>query len=600
MNPNLYEMEGSMQRLVNHELESGNQPTNYNVGNPNVLLFPTFDNQLVPFESRTGQQELVSSPSHCLNGVISDAPNSSCRFRCEVLDDCAKARFYARALEFYLLDDEVADLDCLYAGCPAQNFKNSKAMLRHLKGCSYSDKGVFRCPLCNRHESFRVRSSSRCRWNKKHFGQKLKNIFRGFTGNRPETQKPVHNGLCHQCSAPLDKLSMQGAGHATQFIGAYPMQSTTPAIIPNQIELDMLDSRHNELDPDCLPSELSTEYNSLASRAGDSSSENSPIHPQPRQEYNDTYLGSEVSSAVVSLDGNIVNTDISPESSHHGEIPVTFHLHNSRSKLKRATRPLTDFFGEASSSSGIEIQRSASLYENVSTSHSLEPLNSLGAGTLIGSANLPTTRTPHLGPLKLRIDTSPPTRKFAEPALDYQVSLYSNQTVSYPVTTEIQMAAGLPTNLTHSQPSGISTLDTLPLGDDIFMAQSFLTSINPSPSASPFSTLNSQQTSPGSSPPEQEIVCPAPACFFKPTGRPDKRKSYLRKHMNVHKKQPSIPCTDCGATFTRHDNMVAHRGREHSTSPSKRRRGSSDSVPSPSQPKRRGAVRGRKPGSKPL
>ncbi|TRX92132.1 hypothetical protein FHL15_006999 [Xylaria flabelliformis] len=494
MNPNLYEMEGSPQ--TTHQFNGSNQP-NYNVDNTNVILFPTLDNQLVPFESLNGHQGLLFSPSHCPNGVISD-PN--CRFHCEVLDDCAKARFYARTLEFYLLDDEGDDLNCPFKGCQARNFKNLKDMLRHLKHCPLFDEGVFRCPLCNRYESFRVQSSRRCRWNKKHLGQKLKNMFRSFVGNRPETQKPVHNGLCYQCSAPLDERSMQGTGHATPFIPMQsivpPMQSTIPPMLPiqRQVELDA---------QPCL--ELSTEYSSPASRAGDSSSENSPKHAQLQPNSSNLYLTSEVSSATTSLEGSIVS--VSPGSSHHDEIPAAVPRHNPWSKLKKASRPLTEFRSEASSSSGIENQRSLSLCENFPTSESLGFINPLVAGTLIGSANLPATPTPNLGPPQLRIDTSPPIQNSIVAALGCEVSLYGGQIVNYPVTADTQTAVGLPTNRTHSLPSG-GAIDALSPGENFLTAQELLdSSINPSPSASSFLLSNSQQESPSSPPSETELRC---------------------------------------------------------------------------------------------
>ncbi|KAI0548204.1 hypothetical protein F4679DRAFT_585767 [Xylaria curta] len=562
-------MAGSPQILasITHQLEGGNQPYSYNVDNsPNALPFSTLNNQIAPFEPLNERQGLMLSPSHSGNGVIGDTPTSSCRFRCEVLDDCAKARFYARALEFYLLDNEGTDLSCLFAGCPAQNFKNSTDMLRHLKCCSCFDKGVFRCPLCNRYESFRVQSSSQCRWGKKPRGHKLKDMFRGFTGN----QKVVHNGLSYQRSAPPEKHSMQGASCAIESLGVYSVQSTTPEIIPDQTGLGMLDNRLCELEEAFVPSELS----------GDS-----PINHQSRSEYNSTCGGSEMSSAVVTPDGSIVNPNISPGSSHCEEIPVTTCCHNSSSiPIHR----LTELCGDSNSRTGIENECSISLYESISTSHSLGPVNSFGAGALIGSANLSTTCTPHISPPKLRLETSPSMLNYTTPALDLEVSLYRSQPVDCPVITEIQTAAYPSTSVAHSQPSGASIINALSLGEDLFRAQSFPdSSIDTSPFESSFLIPDSQPTSPSSSPSEQEIECLR--CTYRPSGEPGGRKANLRKHeKNMHTKRPLIPCSHCGTTFTRHDNMVAHCRKKHSTSPSKRRRGSS-TVSSPSQPKRKGS-----------
>ncbi|KAI0453822.1 hypothetical protein F5B21DRAFT_268602 [Xylaria acuta] len=596
MNPSPYDMEGSPQILVSsaYEFGSTNQPNNYNVDNQNEHVLPSFGNQLVPFGSPHWSQGLGLGPSYCPNGVTSDTPNSSCGFRSDVLDDCAKARFYARFLEFYLLDDQDADLSCPFVDCVAQNFNNAKTMLRHLKHCRHFEKGIFRCPLCGQQESFRARSSSRCRWDKEHLGQKIirkgKNIVRGLTGTRPETQKPAHTGLCYQC-----KRSVQDASHATQFIEGYsPIQSTIPVVMPNRMELAMPDVRC-ELESPPGPSELSVD-SCDASIAGDLSSGNSPIHPHPRLGCNNQYLASEVSSATISPDGNKVNTNISPGSSTHEEIPVSTRRPNPESMHKRVTRRLTEFYNEAISSNGIVDQRRASLYSNVPTNYNLESFNTMNMEAFVGPVNLPPTLTLHPSSRdmpKLRLETSPGTLGFTTLTPEFQMPSDSSDVVGYPATTETHTATSPPTSI---QPSALSIPNTV-LGDNFFIPQSS-SAIDTSSSASAFSIPHSQRTSPSSSPSEQELRCPE--CGFTPSGKPEGHKAYLRKHMNsMHGARSSIQCSHCNRKFTRSDNMLAHCKRYgiSSTSPSKRRRASSDSLPSPppSQPKRRGAVRGRKP-----
>lgn len=350
-----------------------------------------------------------------------------------------------------------------------------------------------------------------------------------------------------------------------------------------------------ELDPTSPPSELSTEYSPGASGAGDLISEDSPIQPQPRPGYNNTHLGpSEVSSETTSPDGNIMSPDISPRSSLPEGIPPAARCRNSMNRFKSIARRFAGFYGEAgSSSSGIENQRSASLYANFPANHGIGPLIDLDAETSVGSLDIPLPPMPHPSRPELTLETPATILDFTARASDYETPLYRNQTVNYCAATEIQPAASLRTSLAHSQINEVSVLDTLPLGEDIFMAQSFQdSSINPSPSASHYSISNAEQTSPSSSPTEQELKCAE--CDFRPKGKPEARKSYLLKHMNSkHKKRSTTLCSVCNRPFTRSDNMLAHcRKRHGAPSGSKRGRGSSDSLPSTVQPKRRSTMRG--------
>ncbi|KAI0442750.1 hypothetical protein F4803DRAFT_550770 [Xylaria telfairii] len=627
MNSNRFQIGGSPQSLVKttSKFESDNQPHNYNVDDPDELFLPSSSNQLALVNPAHCSQELDVGPSYHPYGLASSAPNSSCRFRCEVLDDCAKARFYARALEFYLLEEENTNLSCPFADCAAQDFNNPKDMLRHLRRCPKFDKGVFRCPLCNCNESFRTRSSSRCCWNKEHLGEKIIRKIRDFTGNCLETQKPAYPALCRQCSAPLDKTLIGGASHATRFIESHPIQSTAPTIAQELMEQAIVPElmagasgftqvleRHTniiqpitptilpelmslipyELDPTPPPSELSAEYSPGALGARDLISEDSPVHIQPQPRYDNMYLGSGVSSETSSPDGNIMNPDISPRSFVPEETPPTTRRRNSRNTLKSIARRFTGFCSETGSSSCIENQRSTSLYANFPINHNIEPRVDLGTEASVGPINLPLSPTPHPSRPQLTIETPLTMLGFTAPPPGYEIPPYRSQATNYSATTEIQTAASLPTSLAHSQLSAMSVLDTLLPEEDIFMEQLFQnSSINPSPSASHYSMPNADQTSFSSSPSEQELKCTV--CDFRPTGKPENHKGYLKKHMsNRHEKRDMIPCSHCNRSFTRIDNMRTHCRRGHGVSGgSKRGRGSSDSLPSTVRPKRRSSAR---------
>ncbi|KAI0466555.1 hypothetical protein F4859DRAFT_519010 [Xylaria cf. heliscus] len=441
MNPSSYGMEGSLQTLANtsNKLDSGNEN--------NRSDFPSLstNDQLIQFKPHHSHQGPEPAPSYFSNA--DDVPKSGCRFNSDVIDDCAKARFYARMLEIYLLDDEGADLSCPFEACEARDFKNPKAMLRHLKACKHFKKGVFLCPLCGRNESIRLRSNRRCRWDKEHLVQKIlrkyKDLFRGFGINRSEAQKPTSTELCRRCSEPLNETSMEEAYQDTQSIEAYPMPSNTPAInAPNQIELpiavpdwpsELGPGWHYELEPSSGVSELSgTEY-SESSSAGNLSSENSPIHPQPHPDHDNTQCStSGVSSATDSLDESPTNTNVSPGLSTHEVIPVATRRPSSNSLFRRETCGLTGYYGEANSSKGIHNQHSDSFYENPPINHSLGLYNTSNAETFIRSVNPPLAVAPRPAHPNLRLETPPTITGFVAPTIDFRTPLHGNQNVIYP------------------------------------------------------------------------------------------------------------------------------------------------------------------------
>ncbi|KAI0103986.1 hypothetical protein GGR51DRAFT_561362 [Nemania sp. FL0031] len=116
--------------------------------------------------------------------------SEECLFRSGVLDECYQSRFWARALEYFLLDDEQHDppYGCPMALCPKQDFKDPRNMLRHLKKCEYFPQGKFRCPKCCRIESFKVVSKKKCAWDKVNWAHKLLQkslkVLQSFSGHR--------------------------------------------------------------------------------------------------------------------------------------------------------------------------------------------------------------------------------------------------------------------------------------------------------------------------------------------------------------------------------------------------------------------------------
>ncbi|TGJ86307.1 hypothetical protein E0Z10_g2411 [Xylaria hypoxylon] len=576
MSLNTYEMEGSIAFIHNahYDLGSGNQMDSYNIENSG--------RQLPAYSFETQQDFGVTHPwsqrpnfRPVYNAELATGPtlDPSCSFRSEVLDDCAGARFYARALEFYLLENEhqSAEFSCPFAACTAQ-YKNPKSMLQHLKHCKNFAQGKFWCPTCLRWESFRLRSGKRCSWDKDHFARKLlqksKSVFQSFGSNPSATQQKPNCTLCATCSAQLPDLWMQGDGNIAPFD-----QAQQPG------------SQFCELESISVASELS----------GDSSPKYSPSQSYPYPGFTRKPLVSELSSALTSPNGNSISTGISPSSSTHGEMAPTTRRHNFANILDKAPHRVARFYGETDASNHIMNQHCTSLYRNASTSHDLRALapdlDASNSGSFATPSNLLPTLTHHTSfrntPPKLRLETS---QDLTVATPDIELFLHGITTSDHhsAMTKELSVTS-LPTGIIDtSQPNvEVSLFGPFTSGDDPFAAQQLSSPSNDqsSPvSAISMSNSNSQSSHTGHLSEQDQLKCSVCAQKFK-------RKAYLRKHLKTHGARDRIPCHLCDEDFTRKDNRTSHLKRIHSVftqSPSKRRRDSSDSIGSAPQPKRKG------------
>ncbi|KAI0198149.1 hypothetical protein F4808DRAFT_264941 [Astrocystis sublimbata] len=586
MNPNINEMQGSPMNFGNavsehfgptHLLGGGIQP-HYDMVDPLRLHQSSFGSQEGLYEQAGWPTRLESDSSQHPNEVTNSPPISRCRFSCDILDNCSKSRFYARALEFFLIDEKTADWSrCMFSDCLAQDFKSAESMLRHLKHCKCFDKGEFRCPICSRYESFKIRSGSRCGWDKEHIGEKVvrtyKKFIRDFSSNK----------LCRQCSTSLGKDTMPSASQETHSTKDHDI------VQPNSSDsaIGRSGAGSCELHHEPCRSELSGDSPVPSSRsAGGFMSPN-------------RYTPSEMPSATTSTEDDHLHSEVSPRSSASAELAGVTHRPSVKKSIGEITRRLTGRRKEVNAGSGIARDHSVSLYNNAPTNYGFEYLDPMSVGPFDGTPSLSSTLSTRVNPRdlpELRVDTA---LGYTVPAPQFQMPMYQNGIVDYSTTMEIHTATSLPTNIVHQQSNAMSssTMENWSLGDNALI----ISNVAPkySPSLSPFTMSNSQETSPNSSPSDQgQLECPEPGCNHRTKGKPESAKAYLRKHMSLrHGGKPTIPCSHdgCDKTFTRIDNMGAHHRREHSnsSSPSKRRRSSADS--SAAQPKRRNAVRGRKP-----
>ncbi|KAI0425460.1 hypothetical protein F5Y09DRAFT_346704 [Xylaria sp. FL1042] len=608
MDSNTYQMGGSAAWADNpYALMSGDPTDNYCFEMP----VPETEPSKYPSGSQLNldvlhgwPQESGFRPPYQEGMVTGPDPDPSCLFRSGVLDDCAKARFYARALEFYLLENEhpnAKSKSCPLAACTAQ-FKTPKDMLLHLKHCKKFVDGKFWCPTCSRYESFRVRTGKRCSWDKDHLGRRLlkrsKSFFQVFGNNHLATQQTSTGARCPMCSTRFPNNAIPGSSDVL-FSQAHPMQPTQ-LFIPGTggqrqelfsrefIELPSLSSSENS--PSQSLPQSGDLYIRSAELPGLSSYENSRSESLPQSGDIHIYSASAISSVSSSSNGNSLSSGISPASSTCEESPSSTRRHRAASILSKASNRVAGFYADADASDRILNQRCISLYNTVPPSYGLlDPSSSASNLNLIAPSISPPTVAQHRNSRimpGLTIDTALDSLDSAAPASaptsapNIEVLQEESQSFGNCTVMGDPAASSLCTGTIETKLNGASVLGPLITSGP----NSFTVQLNPPTLASPplSASTASSQSSPTAVSPKREWRCKI--CNFKPK-RP--RTSYINKHMKRHENRIPIHCThsDCQVTFTRRDNLKTHLRQFHLGS-RKRRYGSSESLLSAPLPKK--------------
>ncbi|KAI0812872.1 hypothetical protein GGR55DRAFT_677198 [Xylaria sp. FL0064] len=561
MDSNTYEMEGSPAWFNNpHALVSNNPAGNYHFDMPEPEIQP-------PGYSSGSQLNLnvLSGWSQAPGPRPPYQEGMATGYDPDPSYDCAKARFYARALEFYLLENEHlnAKSSCPLAACTAQ-FKTAKDMLQHLKHCKKFVDGKFWCPTCRRFESFRVRTGKRCSWDKDHLGRRLlnksKSVFQAFGTNHSASQQISASALCPKCSTQLPNSAMPGSDDV-RFSQVRPMPPTKLCIPPNQLGTIVLYT--NQPLQELYSHEVLAELSEL------SSCESSPSQCLPQS--GSTFISSisEMSSVSTSPNGSSLNSGISPTSSTSEELSPSTRRHRAASILSKASNRVAGFYADADAGDRIFNQSCAGLYNTAPSSYGLlVPPSNLNFIAPSPSPPVFTQRSSRVMP-RLMIETAQDNLVLAAPApaIDIEILLQDTQPLGNSTVTGDLTASPLSAGTTETQLNEVSVLDTLiTSGGNSFTAQPIDSPTLPSTPAS--------QSSPTDISPQVEMRCKI--CNFK-IKRP--KKSYMKKHMMKHANRTLIVCThsDCNKTFTRRDNLKTHLKQFHEGS-RKRRRGSPESL----------------------
>ncbi|TGJ86331.1 hypothetical protein E0Z10_g2410 [Xylaria hypoxylon] len=464
-------------------------------------------------------------------------PDKPCSFRHAVLDECYQSRFWGRALEFYLLENELhsAPYRCLMVSCPERDFKDPKAMLTHLKHCKLFPQGKFWCPTCHQEDSFKVVSKNKCSWDKvniarKLFQKSLKAIQR-ISGNRGRS----HCGCsCHISQndtfgngqfSPPSETPMPPAGFDVQF---HQIEEAAAATLRWELP-------NTAMIPELCETRQSSYMNNLKPSRHPSCS-GAPVPETPSHQISP----SDPSSA--SSDRSGYSSDISPTSvTLTNESPVLGHLPPESIAITMQPFPITRQASQAS-------RRGEVPPLTVNTSQSVVDMT---------------------------------------PELVFEMLLDEGETLD----PSLDMNGLITPDLFPINPSQTNETPPLNTSYNLFepLAPQNNTYLYPSPSMSVPSYSNHELSPSSMSSEPDQLQCPYTDCHFKPSGKIGSLKAYMRKHMKNHLKN-EIPCEHCDKTFTRQDNLTNHMRKVHpdvNESPSKRRRSSLESLRSTGQPRRK-------------
>ncbi|GAP88242.1 putative zinc finger C2H2-like protein [Rosellinia necatrix] len=513
MDPNTYEMESPLTQHTNYQDVSNSPITPFSFGIPGTQV-STFQFQQ-PSSSLTAAPMMPPLPQehrhpYRKGDEVNCTTDPHCLFRSGVIDDCSKARFYLRTLEFYLLEHHhSAPFHCPMATCP-EWFANARDMLVHLKICKRFSDGVFWCSPCRRYEEFRTQSGRRCSWDKEWLGQKLlqksKDALRDLTGNFPETPQVYKCGLCVRCNASLQTPWVPNCGHSVQ----------TFELITESTK----------------PFELVTESSPVELAGSPMTSKTGSTQHQEALEYSHQESISEPSPVSSGSNGSPTNASVSPTSSTHVEQHSTAYAPHLVNLASGTDGFLAESYKELQTINSVRNRRRSNR-------------TSFRGSVLYSHPTIPPT--PPMNPLSVA--------SISPPVLASAIAQHSSYYNMPEVTREIQAGefmASMPFSATPSirpyspedypstAPPSFEAYSTSPQEPD-----------QPVPDTLPH---------PRSPPPTYKAVCPE--CGFEPTGKPESLKAYLRKHRKTHRRV-SLPCDFCNKFFTRQDNRSSHMRRKH-------------------------------------
>ncbi|KAJ3565066.1 hypothetical protein NPX13_g7630 [Xylaria arbuscula] len=514
----------------------------FNMQSQPMHQFPSPDGPTVydclPHSSPPPFRDYVPSPT---------SPENGCSFRHEVVDECYKSRFWSRALEYYLLENQQQGslFHCLMENCPERDFKDPRAMLRHLKHCKLFSNGKFWCPACQKVESFKVVSKRKCSWDRVNVARKLYQkslkVLQRISGHRGRP------GCCCDCHVSQNSALVRDWLLSPPDLPMPPAESGRHSSSGEQSATVTPSYERFELSSNMIIPELNAPNNTTISELSARRS---------------NYM-----SNLETLRHSLYHAPAVPQTPYHQVSPMS-----------------PETLGQSGYSSGLS---------SACTDHTTEsPV--LGCqfpaqGTAVILQPFPVTREgsqiSRRGDVPLLTVDTRQSASNVQPTPEYSGVLNRLLNEGETLGPSMDMCSLIPafTPITTPQPNEMCPFSTHPVPEAFLVPQTI--ELQPSPSVSLPSQSNSD-ISPSSMSSASDFQCQHPGCNFRPSGIIQNHQAYMRKHLKNHKNNV-IPCEHCDKTFTRQDNLTSHNRKMHPEFWLKRSRGSSDSLRSADQPKRK-------------
>ncbi|KAI1800869.1 hypothetical protein F4811DRAFT_574668 [Daldinia bambusicola] len=514
--------------------------------------------------------------------------NKPCLLQTGVIDKCYKGRFYSRAVEFYLLENDPTsfrDCRCLMENCPQRNFADARDMLRHLKDCKYFSQGIFRCPtvcyICNDAEKFQTTSNKKCSWDRPKMRQRLQNTIRatvdtvkGIVSPRSSLMMPF--GHCKECGQTVEYKD-----YPSPFPGVRDRPySISPIYDPAAIKMpqEMNDTiRVAELmDTPILP-EL--QEKSPASDRGDANYDKVYNFPHITSNYSPSPdLPIELPSVSVAR-AAIINapSTVSTEPPRPAFSSQPRHLYPSEDDQYMdfpggVTNPevILDSNHLGLVSSTWQPSPSTQLYDIPSSHMSMPPVSQGQRGFRESRGHSLTIQTNHLdSPLHAPIWENTGRHNTDNTRATNILNLSAVRNVPSPMpSTDTSSGSNLGVCVNSfatverlDHPQQITLMDLISSPDSTIPSSS--TEQSPS-SATSMSSNESHQ---------------CPHCNYRPKGKKENAKAYLNKHISSTHGSATYKCDFCDKVYSRRDNRGVHIRKEHHSSQddSKKRRKGADS-----------------------
>ncbi|KAI1466610.1 uncharacterized protein F4812DRAFT_460880 [Daldinia caldariorum] len=505
--------------------------------------------------------------------------NKPCFLQKGVIDKCYKGRFYSRAVEFHLLENDPTsfrDCRCLMENCPQRNFSDARDMLRHLKGCKYFSQGIFRCPTCNDAEKFQTTSSKKCSWDRPKMRQRLQNTIRATVDTVKDIVSPRSSamtpfGHCKECGQTVEYKH-----YPSPFPGIHDRPcSISPIYDPAAIQMpqEMNDTVRGARVEELMDTSILLELQ-----------EKSPASDRGDANYGEVYnFPHVVSNCSPSLDlpielpsVNIARTaTIDTSSTVPTESPKSAFSSQPGHHCPSEDDQYMDFLGGVTSQEAIpnsnhldlaystwQPSSSAQLYDIPSSHISIPPMSQGQRGFRESRGHSLTIQMNHLN--------SP-----------LHVPIWENTTRHMNVLN-LSAVGNIPSPMSSTDMPSHSNLDACVHS---FTATKRIDPLQPtilvdllsSPDSTIPSSNREQSPSSATSMLSNEIQ-QCPHCNYRPKGKKENAKAYLSKHISSTHGSTTYKCGFCEKAYSRRDNRGVHIRKHHSSEEgSKKRRKGADS-----------------------